>query len=113
MAENPHPAVQGDERGLAALTTAIPRSADMLIPFYDYTLRGFEALTDQKNVDRKALRQIRMLIDKEYKIRGGAYKLERNALEKWQYFLGGAGVDQTIQEQGKRRGQPTSKLRRR
>lgn len=96
-------AAKGDSRALAALTVAIPRAADMFIPFYDYTLRGIEAATDQKNVDRKVLRQIRMMIDKEYHIRGGAYKVRRNALEKWQYFIAGAGVDQ------KKKGPPTLK----
>ena len=90
-------AIQGDDRALAALTTAIPEAADMFIPFYDYTLRGYEALTGQKNIDRRALRQIRQLIDNEYRIRGGAYKLERNAVEKWQYFLAGSGVDVKIE----------------
>lgn len=93
-------AISGDDRALAALTTAIPESADMFVPFYDYTLRGYEALTDQKNVDRKALRKMRMMIDKEYEIRGGAYKVRRNALQKWQYFLAGAGVDEEIQRTG-------------
>ena len=86
-------AAKGDSRALAALTVAIPRAADMFIPFYDYSLRAIEAATDQKNIDRKALRQMRMMIDKEYKIRGGAYKVERTALEKWQYFLSGPSVD--------------------
>lgn len=94
-------ATKGDSRALAMLTTAIPKAADMFIPFYDYTLRGIEAATDQKNVDRKILRQLRMMIDKEYKIRGGAYKVQRNALEKWQYFIAGAGVDQKIKEREK------------
>jgi len=95
-------AATGSERALAALTIAIPESADMFIPFYDYTLRGYEALTDQKNIDRRALRKIRMMIDKEYKIRGGAYKVKRNALEKWQYFLAGAGVDQEEKKKPKK-----------
>lgn len=91
-------ALKGDERALATLTTAIPAAADMFIPFYNYTLRGIEAATDTKNIDRLALRKIRELIDKEYKVRGGAYQLERNTLEKWQYFLAGASIDMTIQE---------------
>ena len=91
-------ALKGDERALATLTTAIPAAADMFIPFYAYTLRGIEALTDTKNIDAMALRKIRELIDKEYKVRGGAYQLERNTLEKWQYFLAGASIDMTIQE---------------
>ena len=87
-------AIKGDSRALAALTVAIPRAADMFIPFYDYTLRAIEAATDQKNIDRKALRQLRMMVDKEYKIRGGAYKVKRTALKKWQYLISGAGVDE-------------------
>lgn len=96
-------AAKGDSRALAALTVAMPRAADMFIPFYDYSLRAIEAATDQKNIDRKFLRQIRMMIDKEYKIRGGAYKVKRNTLEKWQYFIAGAGVDVTEEERGQTR----------
>ena len=91
-------ASKGDERALSDLTTAIPNLADMFIPFYNYALRGIEAQTDTKNIDRLALRKLRMLINKEYQVRGGSYKLERNAMEKWQYFLGGAGVDMAIKE---------------
>ena len=91
-------ASKGDDRALAALTTAIPKAADMFIPFYAYVTRAFEASTDTKNIDRLALRKIRMMIDKEYEVRGGAYVLERNAMEKWQYFLSGAGIDVEIKE---------------
>jgi len=95
-------ATKGDERALATLTTAIPEALDMFIPFYNYALRGVEAATNTKNIDKKTLRKLRMLIDKEYQVRGGSYKLERNAMEKWQYFLGGAGVDTTIKEREKK-----------
>jgi len=95
-------AVKGDEKALADLTTSLPNLADMFIPFYNYTLRGLEASTDTKNLDRLALRKLRMLIDREYAIRGGAYLLERNSLEKWQYFLSGAGVDVAIAEREKK-----------
>jgi len=100
-------ASKGDSRALAALTTAIPQAADMFIPFYAYFLRGIEASTDTKNIDRLALRKIRMLIDSEYAVRGGAYVLERNAMEKWQYFLSGAGIDVKIKEREKE-AKPTS-----
>lgn len=99
-------AVRGDKRALADLTTAIPKLADMFVPFYNYTLRGYEAfLSDpllNKNIDTYALRRLRMLIDEEYKVRGGAYSVERTAIEKFQYFLSGAGVDVTIRERKKR-----------
>lgn len=91
-------ASKGDDRAMAALTTAIPKAADMFIPFYAYTTRALEASTDTKNIDRLALRKIRMMIDKEYKVRGGTYILEREAMEKWQYFLSGAGIDVEIKE---------------
>ena len=94
-------ASKGDERALAALTTAIPEALDMFIPFYNYALRGVEAMTDTKNIDKLALRKMRMLINKEYQVRGGAYELERNAMEKWQYFLSGAGIDVAIKEREK------------
>jgi hypothetical protein len=94
-------AATGDKRALAELTTVIPDAADMLIPFYNYALRGLEATTDMKNIDKFALRKLRSLIDKEYEARGGAYQLERNTLEKWQYFLAGAGIDTQIQEREK------------
>ena len=97
-------AAKGDDRAMAALTTAIPKAADMFIPFYAYALRGLEASTDTKNIDRLALRKIRMMIDAEYAVRGGAYILERNAMEKWQYFLSGAGIDVEIKE--KLKGKP-------
>jgi len=95
-------ASRGDEKALAALTTSMPATADMFIPFYNYFLRALEASTDTKNIDKLALRKLRMLIDKEYEVRGGAYVLERNAMEKWQYFLAGAGVDVTIKEREKK-----------
>ena len=91
-------ATSGDNDALARLTTDIPALADMWIPFYSYVLRGFEATTDMKNVDRLALRKLREIIDEEYKVRGGAYELERKAFEKWQYFIGGAGIDTQIKE---------------
>ena len=95
-------ASKGDKRAIAALTTAFPHAADMFIPFYDYALRAIEASTDTKNIDIKALRKIRMLLDKEYELRGGAYVVKRNAWERWQYFLAGAGIDVTIKEREKK-----------
>lgn len=95
-------AAKGDSRALAALTIAIPRAADMFIPFYDYTLRAIEVATDQKNIDRRALREMRMMIDKQYKIRGGAYKVKRTALEKWQYFISGPGVEKEEKKKPKK-----------
>jgi hypothetical protein len=104
-------AASGDPKALEQCSKAFPKAADMFIPFYDYTLRGYEALTDQKNIDRRAIRKMREMIDKEYKVRGGAYKVQRNALEKWQYFIAGAGVDQKIQEREKeKKGQVSRKI---
>jgi len=102
-------AVGGDDRAVAALTTAIPRLADMWIPFYAYTTRGYEAVTNTKNIDVKNLRKIRELLNQEYKTRGDAYVLERNAYQKWQYLIAGAGIDVKIKEQqAKKKKEPTS-----
>lgn len=95
-------AIGGDKKASYRLTSEIPRMADMFVPFYAYVMRGFESITDQKNVDARELRKIYSMIDKEYKIRGGAYKVRRNALEKWQYFLAGAGVDQEEKKKPKK-----------
>lgn len=98
-------AVRGDKRALAALTSSIPSLADHFIPFYNYTLRGYEAFLGDplvnKNIDKYALKKLRQLIDEEYEIRGGVHSVERNAIEKWQYFLSGAGVDIAIKEREK------------
>ena len=71
----------------------------MLIPFYDWTFRGLEAATDTKNIDRWALRQIYEGIDKEYKSRKGAYKMERDLIEKLQYFFAGSSIDRKVEEE--------------
>ena len=87
-------AVSGDERALGRFLNSIPQSANMFIPFYDQALRAIEAMTDTKNIDFKAVRHIREAISNEYKVRGGAYKVKRDTVEKLQYIFGGAGVDQ-------------------
>ncbi len=99
-------AVRGDKRALADLTTSIPKLADHFLPLYSYALRGYEAfLADplvNKNIDTYALKKLRMMVDKEYELRGGVHSVERNAIEKWQYFLSGAGVDIAIAERKKK-----------
>jgi len=94
-------AASGDEGAIGKLTTSIPKSADYMIPFYDLGTRFVEATLDAKNLDRKALRKIRMMIDKEYKIREGAYHVDRSLIEKLQYTFGGAGIDKQIGERKK------------
>ena len=86
-------AVTGDERALAALPTAITSAADYMIPFYDMGLQAIEATTDTRNIDTRALREIRAMIDKEYEVRGSAYEMERSLVEKFQYTFAGEGVD--------------------
>ncbi|MBA7491705.1 hypothetical protein ES702_02253 [subsurface metagenome] len=99
-------AVRGDRRALAALTSSVPKLADHFIPFYNYALRGYEAFLGDplvnKNIDVYALKKLRQLVDNEYKIRGGVHSVERNAIEKWQYFLSGAGIDVAIAERKKK-----------
>lgn len=101
-------ASKGLDKALATASTTIPHAADMFLPFYAYIIRALEASTDTKNIDRKAIRKLRMIINKEYQIRGGAYIVERNAMEKWQYFLAGAGVDVTIKERKAEKKKPRS-----
>ena len=85
-------AIGGDRDALGSLTIAIPKLPTMFVPFYAYAVRGLESLAGMKNIDRYALRKLRMLIDKEYKVRGGHYKVNRTAIEKWQYFFSGRGI---------------------
>jgi hypothetical protein len=91
-------ALSGDKKALYALTTLLPQMADMFIPFYDWTLRGLEAGTQTKNLDRAALRKILELIDKEYEVREDAYKMERSLVESMQYIFAGKGVDYKVVE---------------
>lgn len=77
---------------LPALLTTVP---DMFVPYYDVMTRTVEAATGTKNLDRLAIRKLRTLIDKEYTVRGGAYKVKRTTLDAWKYGFGGAGIDYT------------------
>lgn len=95
---------ESGKRAMNTLSIELPRAADMFIPFYDYILRIIEASTDAKNLDRKALRQLRELVDKEYEHRPDAYKMKRNFIERLQYIVAGPGVDVKIEEKKSIRG---------
>jgi len=95
-------ALGGDKKALYALTTILPRMSDTFIPFYDWTLRGIEATTGGKNLDRSALRTIYEAIDKEYKRRGDAYKMKRDLVQKLQYVFAGESVDIKIEAEKKK-----------
>ena len=94
-------ALTGDQTAMYALTTEIPNLADNFIPFYKWTVSTLEAATDSKNIDRKALREIYALIDKEYEARDGAYEMERDFIDKLRYVLAGSGVDYKEKEEQK------------
>lgn len=79
-------ASRGDTKALAALTIAIPKSADMFIPFYDQGLRAVEATLGTENIDREAFRKLRELIDSEYKSRG-IQEVDRNLVEALQFVI--------------------------
>jgi hypothetical protein len=96
-------ALSGDKKALYALTTILPEMNDNFIPFYDWTLRGLEATTDTKNIDRQALRGILEAIDKEYKRRKGSYTMKRNFVQKLQYVFAGESIDKTIEENRKKK----------
>jgi hypothetical protein len=87
-------AISGNKDAQGRLTSEIPRLADVMIPFYDYVLRGYEAMTDQKNVDVRTLRRLRELLDREYQVREIDYIEERDLIQKWQYFFAGPGIDE-------------------
>jgi hypothetical protein len=86
-------AAKGDSKALAALTVAIPRAADMFIPYYDLGLRAVEATLGTKNIDRVALRKVREAIDSEYKSRG-IEKVNRDLVEKLQFVLAKSKPDE-------------------
>jgi len=97
-------ALKGDESAMYALTSILPTLANNFIPFYDWSLRGLEAVTDSKNLDRKFLREIYSLIDKEYNVRDGEYEMKRDFMEKLQYVIAGPSVDKKIEEREKEAG---------
>ena len=84
-------AILGDKQALARLDTAIPRCADLFVPFYRGLINAAEGLTGYKNLDRLALRKIRALTNERY---GGPvmerYKVMRNAIETMQKILFGS-----------------------
>ncbi|MBA7538419.1 hypothetical protein ES705_30694 [subsurface metagenome] len=108
--------LNGDERAATTLATAIPRLSDMMIPFYDYTLRAIEATVPMtyrgqhvnKRIDVLALRVLRKLCTermrelgwnvKGYKPTARGHYVERNFYQKLQYVIAGAGVDIGIKE---------------
>jgi hypothetical protein len=92
-------ALTGDKTAMYALTSELPNASDNFIPFYKWTVSGLEAVTDAKNIDRKALREIYALIDEEYKVRGGAYKMERDFIDALKYVFAGSGVDSKEEKQ--------------
>lgn len=80
-------AAQGDKAALGSLPIAITGCADMCLPFYKNTIQALDALKDKKNIDVYALRRVREMIDNEYHLRGGAYKVDRAWLEALQHAL--------------------------
>ena len=122
-------ALNGDERAARALATAIPRLSDMIIPFYDYTLRAIESTVPMtyrgehvnKRIDVLALRVlIKLSTDrmrelgwnvKGYKPNARGYHVERNFYQKLQYIIAGAGVDVGIKEkEAERKKKPVSDI---
>ena len=79
-------ATKGDTAALSKLAVAIPKSADMFIPFYDLGLRAVEATVGTEHIDREALRQVREMVDEEYRSRG-LERVERSLIEKLQFVI--------------------------
>lgn len=82
------------ERALNSLPALIPKVTDMFIPFWAQTIRALEVATDTKYIDRKTLRSIREMFDKDYKKRPSAYKFNKKGIiNAAQYILVGRSVD--------------------
>lgn len=79
-------ATKGDTAALSKLAVAIPKSADMFIPFYDLGLRAVEATVGTEHIDREAIRQVREMIDEEYRSRG-LERVQRSLIEKLQFVI--------------------------
>lgn len=82
-------ALMGDRRALGQLTGTIPRLAQMFVPFYDQIRNITQALTGTKNIDRRALREIRSELDDNYKLRRSAYKADRELVDAFRHGLFG------------------------
>ncbi len=81
----------------------ITRVGDYLIPFYDLGLRGIEAIIGSENIDRQPFRQLREIIDAEYKSRGLA-EIDRDLIEKMQFtFAKGGKQEPTTEQESTRR----------
>jgi hypothetical protein len=74
------------------LVLLIPSLGDSFIPFYSVTMNLLESLTDSQYLDRKWLRQIRELIDKNYELNDEFYQIERDWIEKVQHGLFGSNT---------------------
>jgi len=75
---------------LTELTAKIPALGDMFIPFYIATMNILETMKGERNIDRKAVRQIREMFDENYELNEEFYKKERTILEKFQHALFGS-----------------------
>lgn len=91
--------VTKDKDALNRAIVAIPRLTEMTLPLYASLLETYESLSGTVNVDRYALRLIREALDKEYKTRGSAYKVNRTWLQKLQHAIfGGTAVEEKPKE---------------
>jgi len=94
-------AIMGDEKALGRLPSMITSSANMFLPFYDEIINSLETLSDTQNIDTKALRKIREMIDHEYKVRDTSYQKERDLIEKGQHLLFGTDTEKQPKKEGR------------
>ena len=79
---------------LNQIAVLIPKTAGLLIPFYNHTIRTLEAVADTKYIDRQILRRIREVLDEDYKMRPNAYKFnDKGLINKMQYVIFGRMAD--------------------
>lgn len=106
MMDIANPSTPDDIKNIAwgQLASGVPQSLNLFLPFYTMAIDSIEAGAGVKNIDRAAIRSIRELLDKEYTMRGGAYEVERTAIQALQHAFAGGGVDRGIaREQAERK----------
>ncbi len=78
-------AMTGDEQSYNTLMSTIPRLARLEVPFYKFVIESLEATTQTDHLDKKMIRELRRLIDNEYKIRPELYEADRKWFEAIQH----------------------------
>ncbi len=87
-------AIQGDEAALMRLPAKLTQAGDTFLPFYKQVIDGLEAIENEKNVDRLAVRKVIALIKKDYHPDEDSYQTERNIIESLQHVVFGTEAEE-------------------